>query len=213
MTEYTNAVEPQCLETLKLYEAQFFGFTPQTCMVRIYSAFQDCLYDILAAVEAVFIKKLGGADPQPDFCKQARECTDTLLKFLQERIQRLSRRMETLLLNVLSVPSNVLLPEDEPHRRYPQGADQLLKLEAELAELQQSYRAEVCARQALLAELQEQKEVQEQLDGLLKWIEQLQFTCMQGGGGSLQECFAVMMQSVEGLQDLMKEITQKSKGE
>ncbi|XP_035290055.1 protein MIS12 homolog [Anguilla anguilla] len=213
MAECANEVEPLCPESLKLYEAQFFGFTPQTCMLRVYSAFQDSLYDILTTVEAVFVKKLGGADPRPELCQQARECTEKLLKFLQERIQRLSSRMETLLVNnVLSIPRNVLLPADQPHKKYPQGVEQLLKLETELAELQQSYQAEVCAKQALLAELEEQREVQKQLDGLMKWIGELRFTWMQGGMGSLQDSFAFMTQTVQNLQDTMKEISRKSKG-
>ncbi|KAG9341453.1 hypothetical protein JZ751_019263 [Albula glossodonta] len=213
MAECTKEVDPQSLEALKLYEAQFFGFTPQTCMLRVYSAFQESLYDILVTVEAVFVKKFGGADPPPKLCQQARECSEKLLKFLRERIQRLSSRMESLLVNnVLSVPQNVLLPDDQPHKKYPQGVKQLLKLENELAELQQSYQAEVCARQALMAELEEQREVQEQLDGLLKWIAELRHTWMQGGMGSVQDSFTLMTQTVKNLQDIMKDITRKSKG-
>ncbi|KAJ8394742.1 hypothetical protein AAFF_G00043420 [Aldrovandia affinis] len=210
--EFTNE-EPLSPETLKLYEAQFFGFTPQTCMLRVYSAFQDSLYDILVTVEAVFVKKLGGANPPPEVCQQARKCTEKLLQYLQERIQRLSSRMETLLVNnVLSVPQNVLLPEDQPHKKYPQGMQSLLNLETELAEMQQSYQAEMCARQALLTELEEQREAQEQLDGLLKWIGELRVTWMQGGMGSVQDSFTFMSQTVRTLQDMMKELGRKSKG-
>ncbi|KAG7483699.1 hypothetical protein MATL_G00041270 [Megalops atlanticus] len=212
MAEFTNEVEPLSPEFLKLYEAQFFGFTPQTCMLRVYSAFQDSLYDILLTLEAVCVKKFGGAEPQPKLSQQASECTEKLLKFLQDRIQRLSSRMETLLVNnVLSIPLNVLLPEDQPHQKYPQAVEQILKLEKELAQLEQSYRAEVCARQALLVELEEQKSVQEELDSLLKWIGELRVTWMQGGMGSVQDSFTFMTQTVKHLKDMMKEIAKKSR--
>lgn len=199
--------------SLELYEAQFFGFTPQTCMVRVYSAFQDCLNELLLVVEAVFVRKLSGTEPKEEQLHlRARECTQKLQIFLQERFKRLSGRMETVLVNnVLSVPPNVLLPEDQPHKKYPQRLEEVLKLESSLAELQQAYQVEVCARQALLAELEEQREVQEQLDGILRWIGELQAAWMQEGMGSFHNSFCVMMQSVKKLQAVFGEINKKSK--
>lgn len=109
--------------TLKLYETQFFGFTPQTCMLRVYGAFQDCLYDILPVVEKVCVRQLrkGESDGAEEQLRaRARECTRKLQQFLVERFKQLSERMEALLLTrCLSVPPNVLLPEDQPHRNYP----------------------------------------------------------------------------------------------
>ncbi|KAL4660584.1 hypothetical protein GN956_G1401 [Arapaima gigas] len=211
MAESENDVVPLSPGSLKLYEAQFFGFTPQTCMLRVYSAFQDCLHDILVTVEAVFVRKLAETGAEDELSHQARECRQKLDKFLQERIQHLSKRMEVLLLNeVLSIPSNVLLPEDQPHTKYHQGVEQLLKLESELAQLEQSYQAEVCARQALMAEVQEQEEVHQELDGVLSWIGELRTTWMQGGMGSIQDSFTFMTHTVKALKDLMKGIVSKN---
>ena len=118
--------EAGCLSpsTLKLYETQFFGFTPQTCMLRVYSAFQDCLYDILPVVEKVCARQLSksesaGADELLQ--SRARECSRKLQQFLEERFKQLSERMEALLVSrCLSVPPNVLLPEDKLHSNHPQ---------------------------------------------------------------------------------------------
>uniref|UniRef100_A0A673ZKI8 Protein MIS12 homolog n=1 Tax=Salmo trutta TaxID=8032 RepID=A0A673ZKI8_SALTR len=75
--------------SLKLYEAQFFGFTPQTAPFRT------------------------------QLRSRARECSQKLQIFLQERFKRLSCRMDTVLVNnVLSVPPNMLLPDDQPHKKY-----------------------------------------------------------------------------------------------
>lgn len=110
--------------TLKLYETQFFGFTPQTCMLRVYSAFQDCLYDILPVMEKVCVRQLSkgesdGADKL--LHSRARECSRKLQQFLEDRFKQLSERMEALLANrCFSVPPNVLLPEDKSHSSYPQ---------------------------------------------------------------------------------------------
>ncbi|XP_007245327.2 protein MIS12 homolog isoform X1 [Astyanax mexicanus] len=200
-------------ETLKLYEAQYFGFTPQTCMMRVNSAFQDCLYEMLAVVESVFVRKLSqGKDPPEELQLKTRECTQKLLRFLQERFKKLSSRMEALLVNsVLCVPENLLLPEDESHRKYPQSQEQLLKLEASITNLQSSYQAEVCARQALLAELEEQKQTQEQLDEVLRWTEELRLAWKQEGMGNVRDSFRHMVETVNQLQSVMGKIRKKSK--
>lgn len=109
---------------LKLYETQFFGFTPKTCMLRVYSAFQDCLCDILLVVEKVCVRQLSKGESVADeelLQARARECSRKLQQFLEDRFRQLSERMEVLLVNrCLSVPPNVLLPEDKSHSKYPQ---------------------------------------------------------------------------------------------
>lgn len=113
--------------SLKLYEAQFFGFTPQTCMLRVYSAFQDCLYDILPVVEKVCVRQLSKGEPdgaEDQLQSRARECSRKLQQFLEERFKQLSGRMEALLVSrCFSVPPNVLLPDDQSHQSYPQGME------------------------------------------------------------------------------------------
>ncbi|XP_067113318.1 protein MIS12 homolog [Osmerus mordax] len=198
--------------SLRLYEAQFFGFTPQTCMFRIYSAFRDCLYEVLLVVEEVCVRNVSGTEPNEDLRLRARKCTQKLQLFLQKRFESLSGCMETQLLNnVFSVPPNVLLPDDKPHQRFTEGLPEVLKLESCLAELHHSYQAEVCAQQALLTELEEQREVQEQLDGILRWIGELQATWLKEGMGSFHDSFRVMVQSVKKLQDVIGEISKKSR--
>ena len=108
---------------LKLYEAQYFGFTPQTCMFRIYSAFQDCLCGILLVVEKVCVRKLKRRDKTQDedlLQTKARECSQKLYEFLEQRFQSFSKRMDALLVDkCFSIPPNVLLPGDKPHRKSP----------------------------------------------------------------------------------------------
>lgn len=110
--------------TLDLYEAQFFGFTPQTCMLRIYSAFQDCLCDILPVVEEVCVRqqtKGESDDPEEKLLRtRARERSRKLQQFLEDKFKLLAERMETLLKRCFTVPPNVLLPEDQSHHQYPQ---------------------------------------------------------------------------------------------
>nr|XP_020445585.1 protein MIS12 homolog [Monopterus albus] len=206
--EEADSLSPSAL---KLYETQFFGFTPKTCILRVYSAFTDCLCDILPVVEKVCVRQLSkgesaGAD---DLLRsRARECSLKLQEFLEMKFKQLSERMETLLVDrCLSVPPNVLLPEDQAHKDYPQHIQEVLRLESSLADLHRTYEAEVCARQALLAELEEQKEVQKQLDGILTWLRELQAAWVKEGNGNFHESFQLVMESVKKLQVAIAKIS------
>ncbi|CAL8363489.1 protein MIS12 homolog [Gadus morhua] len=199
--------------TLKLYEAQFFGFTPQTCMFRIYSAFQDCLCGILLVVEKVCVRKLKKRDKTQDedlLQSKARECSQELYGFLEQRFQSFSKRMDALLVDkCFSIPPNVLLPGDKPHRKSPRDVTDLMRVESSLAALQSAHQAELCARQELLAELEEQREVREQLDGILRWVGELQTAWLKEGLGSFNENFPQVMESVKKLQVNVAEICDK----
>lgn len=119
-----DAADSSSLSPFKVYETQFFGFTPQTLMLRVYSAFQDCLYDILPVVEKLCVRQLskGESDGEAALLQsKARECSRKLQLFLEERFKKLWEHMEVLLSDrCFSVPANVLLPEDKPHSSYPQ---------------------------------------------------------------------------------------------
>ncbi|KAM4593895.1 protein MIS12 homolog [Odontesthes bonariensis] len=208
--EETDRFSPS---SLKLYETQFFGFTPQTCMLRICSAFQDCLYDILPVVEEVCVRQLRKAESnraEELLRTRARECSRKLQQFLEERFKQLSERMEALLLSrCFTVPPNVLLPEDQSH--YPQDVQEVLRLESSMADLHRAYEAEICARQALQAELEEQRQVQQQLDGILAWVRELQEAWVKEGNGNFQESFRLVMESVKKLQEAVREVLVCSK--
>ncbi|KAF1392988.1 hypothetical protein PFLUV_G00033740 [Perca fluviatilis] len=207
--EEADSIPPS---TLKLYETQFFGFTPQTCMLRVYSAFQDCLCDILAVVEKVCVRQLSKGEADEELLRsRARECSRKLQHFLEERFKQQSERMEALLVNrCFSVPPNVLLPEDESHKKYPQNIQEVLRLETSIVDLQRAYEAEVCARQALLAELEEQREVQKHLDEILEWVRELQAAWVKEGNGSFHESFRLAMESVKKLQEAVGEVCNKA---
>lgn len=119
-----DATDISSLSSFKLYETQFFGFTPQTLMLRVYSAFQDCLCDILPVLETVCVRELrkGESDGEAALLQsKARECSRKLQAFLEERFKKMWEHMEALLSDkCFSVPTNVLLPEDKSHSSYPQ---------------------------------------------------------------------------------------------
>lgn len=86
------------------------------------------------------------------------------------------------------------------------------KLESSLADLQRAYEAEVYARQALLSELEEQREVQKQLNEILTWVGELQEAWVKEGNGSFHESFRLVTESVKKLQKAVKEVLVCSRG-
>lgn len=58
----------------------------------------------------------------------------------------------------------------------------------------------------MLAELEEQSEVQKQLDGILTWVRELQAAWVKEGNGSFHDSFRLVMESVKKLQDAVAEV-------
>ncbi|KAM6315533.1 MIS12 protein, partial [Podargus strigoides] len=194
------------------YEAQFFGFTPQTCMLRIYIAFQDYLFEMMLVVESVILKKLDGLPNSKISAFQIRKSTEKFLLFMKERFDQLFSKMEEVLLQlVLSIPPKVLLPEDKVHEQYPYSKEQFQALQGEIHQLQQQYRAEASAGQALRAELEEQKAVQAELEKVLQWFDGLENICREHGTGNFKESFAFLTQNSKKLQDVLKDVEEKSR--
>ncbi|NXW65749.1 MIS12 protein, partial [Eurystomus gularis] len=194
------------------YEAQFFGFTPQTCMLRVYIAFQDYLFEMMLVVESVILKKLDGFPGCKISPFQIRKSTEKFLLFMKEHFDRLFSKMEEVLLQlVLNIPKNVLLPEDKVHEEYPYSKEQFQALQDEVRQLQQQYRAEASAGQALRAELEEQKAVQAELEKILQWFDGLENICREHGISNFKESFAFLTRNSKKLQDVLKDVEDKSR--
>ncbi|NXC13082.1 MIS12 protein, partial [Corythaeola cristata] len=194
------------------YEAQFFGFTPQTCMLRIYIAFQDYLFETMLVVESVILKKLDEFPNSKISPFQIRKSTEKFLLFMKEHFDKLFSKMEEVLLQlVLSIPKNVLLPEDKVHEQYPYSKEQFQALQDEIRQLQEQYKAEASAGQALRAELEEQKAVQAELEKILQWFDGLDNICREHGTGNFKESFAFLTENSKKLQDVLKDVEEKSK--
>lgn len=194
------------------YETQFFGFTPQTCMLRVYIAVQDYLFEIILAVEGVILKKVDGIPGCKISPSEVRKCTEKFLRFMKEHFDKLFAKMEEVLLQlVLNIPKNVLLPEDKVQEEHPCSKEELQALQDELRQLQQQCRAEAAAGQVLRAELEEQKAVKAELEKILQCFDGLENICRENGAGNFEESFALLTQSSKKLQDVLKDVEEKSK--
>ncbi|KAL4827836.1 hypothetical protein H8958_005021 [Nasalis larvatus] len=193
------------------YEAQFFGFMPQTCMLRIYTTFQDYLFEVMQAIEQVILKKLDGI-PHCDISPvQIRKCTEKFLCFMKGHFDNLFSKMEQLFLHlILCIPSSILLPEDKC-KETPYSEEDFQQLQKEIEQLQEKYKTELCTKQALLAELEEQKIVQAKLKQTLTSFDELQNVGRDHGTSDFRESLVSMVQNSRKLQNIRDSVEKESK--
>ncbi|XP_012581465.1 PREDICTED: protein MIS12 homolog [Condylura cristata] len=185
------------------YEAQFFGFTPQTCMLRIYIAFQDYLFEVMQAVEQVILKKLEGLPGCEISPVQIRKCTEKFLCFMKGRFDHLFGKMEQLFLQlILHIPPNILLPEDKSQEMHPCSEEEFQLLQKEIEQLQEKYKTELCTKQALLAELEEQKITQAKLRETLALFDELENIGRDHGTSEFRESLVFLTQNSRKLQTI-----------
>ncbi|KAM4822382.1 protein MIS12 homolog [Urocitellus parryii] len=194
------------------YEAQFFGFTPETCMLRIYIAFQDYLFEVMQAVEQVIMKKMEGI-PDCDISPvQIRKCTEKFLCFMKGHFDKLFGKMEQLLLQlILRIPPNILLPEDKCQETHPYSEEEFQLLQKEIEELQEKYKTELCTKQALLAELEEQKIVQAKLKQTLTLFDELENVGRHHGTSDFKKSLVSLVQNCRKLQNIRDNVEKESK--
>lgn len=194
------------------YETQFFGFTPQTCMLRIYIAFQDYLFEVMQAVEQVILKKLDGIPNSEISPVQIRKCTEKFLSFMKGRFDNLFVKMEQLFLQwILRIPPNILLPEDKAQEMHPYSEEEFRLLQKEIEQLQEKYKAELCTKQALLAELEEQKIVQAKLKQTLALFDELENVGIDHGTSDFRESLVFLVQNSRKLQNIRDNVEKESK--
>ncbi|XP_028641728.1 protein MIS12 homolog [Grammomys surdaster] len=194
------------------YEAQFFGFTPQTCLLRIYIAFQDHLFEVMQAVEQVILKKLEGIPDCEISPFQTRKCTEKFLCFMKGRFDNLFGKMEQLILqSILCIPPNILLPEDKSQEMNPFSEEKFRLLKQEIKELQEKYKVELCTEQALLAELEEQKTVKAKLRETLTFFDELENIGRYQGTSNFRESLVSLVQNCRKLQNIRDNVEKESK--
>lgn len=194
------------------YEAQFFGFTPQTCMLRIYIAFQDYLFEVMQAVEQVILKKLEGIPNCEISPVHVRKCTEKFLCFMKGRFDKLFVKMEQLFLEwILRIPPNILLPEDKSQEMHSYSEEEFQLLQKEIEQLQEKYKTELCTKQALLAELEEQKIVQAKLKQTLALFAELENVGRNHGTSDFRDSLVFLAQNSRKLQDIRDNVEKESK--
>ncbi|XP_048221023.1 protein MIS12 homolog [Perognathus longimembris pacificus] len=194
------------------YEAQFFGFTPQTCLLRIYIAFQDYLFEVMQAVEQVILKKLEGIPDCELSSVQIRKCTEKFLCFMKGRFDNLFSKMEHLFLQwILHIPPNILLPEDKCQETNPYSEEEFQLLQKEIEELQDKYKTELCTKQALLTELEEQKIVQAKLKQTLSLFDELENVSRDHGTSDFRESLVSLVQNSRKLKSIRDNVEKENK--
>ncbi|XP_003793716.1 protein MIS12 homolog [Otolemur garnettii] len=193
------------------YEAQFFGFTPQMCMLRICIAFQDYLFEVMQAVEWVILKNLDGIPDCEISPVQIHRCTEKFLSFMKGCFDNLFGKMEQLFLQLILCIPNILLPEDKYKEIHPYSEEEFQHLQKEIDQLQEKYKTELYTKQTLLAELEEQKIVQAKLKQTLALFAELQNVGRDHGTSDFRESLVSLVQNSRKLYNITDDVEKESK--
>ncbi|GCB79139.1 protein MIS12 homolog [Scyliorhinus torazame] len=201
-------------ERLMTYETQFFGFSPQTCVLRVSSGIQDSLLDVMLVVERVIFKKLKEMPENSITPSQIRFCTENFLQLMKERFDMIFERVEQgILQRIFYIPENVLLPEDKAQEQYPYTEEECQELQAEIAQLEHSYRCEMMAKQALQVELEEQKLTELKLEQRIHWFNNLDNTWKNNAVSNVPESLIFVRELTQKVPVILQKIQEKYKNE
>nr|XP_060613710.1 protein MIS12 homolog [Anolis sagrei ordinatus] len=191
-----------------LYATQFFGFTPETFVLRIYTAFQESLSRNVVRMEADLLERFPNEDPA-----LIRQGTEEFLALAKDHLKALFPQLEaTLHQSVLDIPDNVQLPGDQAQEEAGEGSSQegLRELQEEVRQLEARLEAENRAAEALEAELEEQRIVRAHQERLRQWWQGLEeATRGDGSSVSLQEALQALTETALQLQDVVRTVEKK----
>ncbi|CAD7682961.1 unnamed protein product [Nyctereutes procyonoides] len=160
----------------------------------------------------VILKKLGdlpGCEISP---VQVRKRTEKFLGFMKGRFDNLFGKMEQLFLQlILHIPPNTLLPADKPQELHPCSEEEFRLLQEEIEQLQEECKTESGAKQALLAELEEQKIMQAQLKQTLVLFDELKNAGRDHGTSDFTESLVFLVQNSRKLQTIRDTVEQEGK--
>jgi kinetochore-associated protein MIS12 len=166
----------------------------------------------MQAVEQVILKKLEAIPNCEITPVQIRKCTEKFLCFMKGRFDNLFGKMEQLFLQlILRIPPNILLPEDKCQEMHPYSEEELQLLQKEIEALQEKYKTELCTKQALLTELEEQKIVQAKLKQTLTLFDELENVGRDHGTSDFRESLVSMVQNARKLQNIRDNVEKASK--
>ncbi|XP_020372208.1 protein MIS12 homolog [Rhincodon typus] len=201
-------------DRLMTYETQFFGFSPQTCVLRVSSGIQDSLLDVMLVVERVIFKKLKEMSDSSVTPSQIRACTESFLQIMKERFDVIFERVEQgILQHIFYIPENILLHEDHVQEKYPYTEEQFKDLQSEIAELEHCYRCEIMAKHALLTELEDQKLIELKLEQRIHWFSNLDSSWRSNAVSNVRESLAFVRELTCKVPAILRKIQQKYKDE
>lgn len=158
------------------------------------------------------LKKLDGFPDCEISPVQIHKCMEKFLCFMKGRFDNLFGKMEQLFLElILRIPPNILLPEDKSQDTHPYSEEEFQLLQKEIEQLQEKYKTELCTKQALLAELEEQKIVQARLKQTLALFDELENVGRDHGASDFKESLGYLVQNSRKLQNIRDNVEKEGK--
>ncbi|XP_070538312.1 protein MIS12 homolog [Ptychodera flava] len=190
------------------YEAQFFGFTPQSFVDGIYNTLIEYLYDSLNVVEKYIIQeyKLESAESKipPE---QVRQGSQKIFAKMKGEIDKSFDKLEGYMIsNIFHIPSHVILPEDKVQLDHAYTEDDEDKLDQELTELRQKIRNTKYMNKWMVENTKNMEQVQGKLDQLSSMLDDLDKAQKDAGVTDLKEAMVFNISRVKQIQDNVKKI-------
>ncbi|XP_059828916.1 protein MIS12 homolog isoform X1 [Hypanus sabinus] len=213
--EWKRSVEDfKMADRLMTYETQFFGFSPQTCVLRIHSGIQDSLLDVMLVVERVILKKLKEHPDNSITPSQLRACTESFLQLMKDRLDAVFEKVEQgILQHIFCIPENILLREDNVQEQHLYTQEQYQELLMEISRLQQCYKCEITAKHAFLSELEEQKMAELKLEQRIHWLNSLDHMWKDNGINRIPESLAFVTELALNIPAVLAKIEEQYKDE
>lgn len=104
-----------------------------------------------------------------------------------------------------------MLPEDKCQESHPCSEEEIQLLQQEIEQLQEKYKTELRTREALLAELEEQKIVQAKLRQTLTLFDELENVGRDRGTNDFREGLVFLVQNSRKLQNIRDNVERESK--
>ncbi|XP_077992399.1 protein MIS12 homolog [Glandiceps talaboti] len=185
------------------YEAQCFGFTPQSFVNGIYNALIEYLHDGLITAEKFLIQEFRVDREDSKISEEhVRKGTQKIYSRLKNDIGKAVDKLEGYLLsNVLHVPSHVLLPEDKIHQDQTFTEDDVEKVDKELEDLRLKIQNVKYMNAWMLQSMQDIEKVQSKLDSLNAMLDEIEKVHKEAGVSDLKEALVFNISRMKQLQD------------
>ncbi|XP_069139511.1 protein MIS12 homolog isoform X2 [Argopecten irradians] len=203
MTSSTSCVSP--LEVSEYdpseYETQHLGFTPKAFCNGVYNAALEYIQRAIHEMEACLTNEYSTVMTPA----QIKEACDVILSTMVGKLDMNFDIIETYLMkNVMTIPDNVLLPEDKAQAGDIMSTEEEDVLDTEIQELKDKILAMKYANSKLMQEMTLIDIVQARFDQAQKQLQRLDTINSESGVSDLKDCLMFTSQKVLELMSKVK---------
>ncbi|XP_033757448.1 protein MIS12 homolog isoform X2 [Pecten maximus] len=204
----TTCVSTEEEERMFEYETQHLGFTPKAFCNGVYNAALEYIQKAIQEMETYLSEEYSTVMTPT----QIKEACEVILSTMVSKLDKNFDIIETYLTkNVLTIPDNVLLPEDKAQAGETYSAEQEDVLDTEIQDLKDKILALKYANSKLKQEMNLIDIVQARFDQAQKQLQRLDDINSDSGVSDMKDCLMFTSQKVLELVSKVKAMQVKDK--